>query len=214
MSKTNALKKADFFLAELKTLWQPSDSRIEHFEKVVQTCKKQMRAVFPTVSWDTHIWEISDYEPTQSARQATHASNILFTRKSGAAKKARVAIEDQVPFPRPFVDLTKSMVVLKHLSNPVTHGAHMVLIRAFRYLYEVFEGHGLQHIHQLNGIHFDHACQEAIKQGEKSSTLYRTGEQLSYIAASHRPMKAQFHTQKEWSIPHRNKKNLWVFAFH
>jgi hypothetical protein len=182
MNKSNALKKQDLVIGELKTLWQPSDSRLEHFDKFISICKKQIGAVFPSVSWDEHIWEISNYESTQSARQATHASNVLFTRKNGAGKKVKVAAQDQVPFPQPFLDLAKAIVVLRHLSKPVTHGAHMVAIRAFRYLFEVFERHGLQHIHQLNGIHFNEACQEALRHGETDTTLYRTGEHLSYIA--------------------------------
>ena len=152
MNKSNALKKQDLIIGELKTLWQPSDSRLEHFDKFILICKKQIGAVFPSVSWDEHIWEISNYESTQSARQATHASNVLFTRKNGAGKKVKVAAQDQVPFPQPFLDLAKAIVVLRHLSKPVTHAAHMVAIRAFRYLFEVFERHGLQHIHQLNAF--------------------------------------------------------------
>lgn len=182
MTKSNALRKSDVLFAELKNLWQPSDSKVEQFNKLVDHCKKQMSAVFPTVEWNDDIWEISSYEPTQSARQATHDSNVLFTRKSGAGKKVKVARSEQTPLPQPLRDLAKSFVVLRHLTQPVTHGSHMISIRAFRYLYEVFEQYGLQYIHQLSGIHFDEAAAAALRHGETNQTLYRTGEHLSAIA--------------------------------
>ena len=89
---------------------------------------------------------------------------------------------DQTPLPQPLRDLAKSYVVLRHPSQPVTHGAHMVAIRAFRYLCEVFEHYGLRNIHQLSGIHFDEAAAGALRHGERDQTLYRTGEHLSAIA--------------------------------
>lgn len=182
MTKSNALRKSDVFFAELKHLWQPSDSKVDQFNKLVDHCKQQIRAVFPTVEWNDDVWEISAYEPTQSARQATHNSNVLFTKKNGAGKKVKVARSDQTPLPQPLRDFAKSYVVLRHLSQPVTHGAHMVAIRAFRYLCEVFEHYGLEGIHQLSGIHFDEAAAGALRHGERDQTLYRTGEHLSAIA--------------------------------
>ncbi len=182
MTKSNALRKSDVIFAELKNLWQPSDSKIEHFNKLVDYCKRQMNAVFPTVDWNDNIWEISSYEPTQSARQATHNSNVLFTKKNGAGKKVKIAKNDQIPLPQPLLDLAKSFVVMRHLTQPVNHSAHMVAIRAFRYLCEVFERYQLENIHQLSGIHFDEAAVGALRQGETDQTLYRTGEHLSAIA--------------------------------
>ncbi|MBY0418169.1 MAG: hypothetical protein K2W88_08945, partial [Pararheinheimera sp.] len=201
MTNTNTLRKSDALCAELKNLWQPSDSKVVQFNKLVDYCKKQIKSVFPTVDWDDDIWEISFYEPTQSARQATHNSNVLFTKKTGAGKKVKVAKSDQTPLPQPLLDLAKSFVVLRHLSQPVNHSSHMVSIRAFRYLCEVFEHHGLKSIHQLSGIHFDEAAAGALRHNETDQTLYRTGEHLSAIAE--RLNFLSLSTAFEWHNPFR-----------
>ncbi|MFC4653939.1 hypothetical protein ACFO3I_02750 [Rheinheimera marina] len=183
MAKLNAAEKIEVLPAELVQLWSQSDSRQEHYDKFVLYCERQLKHVFPTVDWTSNVWEISAFEPTRSARQLSHASNILFTRRNGLTVKKKVAALDQIPFRPPFLEFVKALVVLGHLGRPKTHGAHMVTMRAFRYLYDVFEDSMLEHIHQLSGVHFDQALMKAINHGEKEATLYRTGEHLSYIAS-------------------------------
>lgn len=182
MSKSNALLKLDVIPAELKQLWAHDDSKVEHYEKFVFYCQKQIRHVFPSVDWSTNVWEISEYESTQSARRVSHDSNVLFTRFNGLGKQKKIAAEAQEPFTQPFRDLVKGIIVLNHLGRAITHDAHMVWIRAFRYLYHVFTEHQLQAIHQINGLHFDLAMKMAMDRNEAESTLYRTGEHLSAIA--------------------------------
>ena len=183
MSKSNALLKVDVISAELKQLWSPNDNDVARYEKFVHYAKQQINHVFPTVDWSQDVWEISAYESTQSARQASHKSNILFTKFNGLGKKQKAAVEAQQPFSQPLLDLVKGMVVLNHLSSPITHGAHMIWMRAFRYLDVVFSQYQLTAIHQINGLHFDLALKMAMDRGEQQSTLYRTGEHLGAIAA-------------------------------
>lgn len=195
MSKTSTLKltytllpdisveERDTPLDNIARLWSPTQNCEENFAQLVDLGQKLCALVFKgQVDWHHHIWDITGFEPTVMARGLAERSYVLFTQRSGLKKGVKQKRGDEKPFAEPFASFAKALIVTAHANRPIGHNAHMVLMRALRYLYEVGELHGCQHVIQFSPGLFDEAMKLAIQHGEKSSTLYVTGEKLSYIA--------------------------------
>lgn len=195
MSKANVLKLNYALLPDLHTeeqstpisniasLWTPTQDREDNFAQLIELGQKLCTVVFKgQVDWNDHIWNISGFESTVSVRSVTTKSNILFTQRSGLGRRQKQKREDERPFPEPFASFAKALVVTAHANRIIGHTAHMVLMRALRYLHEVAELNGCERIVQFNPGLFDEALKLAIQQKEESSTLYITGEKLSYIS--------------------------------
>ncbi|MCB5226498.1 hypothetical protein JAO78_006685 [Alishewanella sp. 16-MA] len=195
MSKSGALlsnmlmpnfnvKSANKEVAKIYNLWQPTDSTEENFRQLVILSQKLCHLTFNgQVDWHSNTWDIRAMTSTVSLRRMGEACNVLFTKRSGLKARQKQSKSAERPLSEPFLSLAKSLVVTAHTERPITHVAHMVFIRAIRYLEEVFELNGCTKIHQLNPGHFTEALKLAIAQGEHPSTLYVTGEKLSSIAS-------------------------------
>lgn len=194
MSKSNALKLQVLLpnqdrqdqespLGKIARLWTPTTNCEENFALLVNVSQKLCELIFRgKVAWQSHIWEISGMESTVSLRSTTQKSNVLFTQRSGLKKLHKQKRGDERPFAEPFASFAKALVVTAHANKPISHNAHMVVMRALRYLYEVAELHGCRHVIDLTPGLFDEALKLAISQGEEKSTLYTTGDKLSYIS--------------------------------
>lgn len=195
MNKNNALKLTYSLLPDsdqrgketpldnIARLWSPTQNCEENFAQLLTLAYKLCVQIFKgKIDWNSHVWDISGFESTVSLRSVTARSNILFTQRSGLKKGQKQKREDEKPFAEPFASFAKALVVLAHANRPIGHNAHMVMIRALRYLYEVAELHGCEHVINITPGLFDEAIKLAMQQGERDSTLYVTGEKLSYIA--------------------------------
>jgi|GEM_PF-2417882 len=170
-------------LAQVLRLWKPTDNCEENFADLIDLGARLCQIVFKgQVSWHDASWNISGFESTVSVRSVAHKSNILFTQRSGLQKFQKQKKSDERPFAEPFASFAKALVVVAHAHKPTSHNVHMVMMRAMRYLYEVAELHGCSHIHDLSPGLFDEALKLAVAQKEQETTLYVTGEKLSYIA--------------------------------
>lgn len=195
MNNTNALKlnyallpdinvtEKETQLGNIARLWTPTQNCEDNFAQLVKLSQKLCALVFKgQVQWQDHIWDITGFESTVSVRGVASKSNILFTQRSGLDRRKKQKRGDERPFPEPFASFAKSLVMTAHANRFIGHSAHMVLMRALRYLHEVAELNGCENIVQFNPGLFDEAIKLAMSQKEEASTLYVTGEKLSYIA--------------------------------
>ena len=195
MSNTNPLKLMSSLLpnvsvqekenplGKIAQLWTPTMNCEQNFAQLVELGQKLCTLVFKgKVDWSSHVWNLSGFESTVSIRSVTDQSNVLFTQRSGLQRKRKQKREDEKPLSEPFQSFAKALVVTAHANRPVSHSTHMVMMRALRYLHEVAELHGCQHVIHFSPGLFDEAIKLAMQHGEKDSTLYVTGEKLSYIS--------------------------------
>ena len=194
MSKSNALKlqvllpgqdlqEQDSPLGKIVNLWTPTTNCKHNFDLLVNVSQKLCKLIFQgKVDWHSNIWDIRGFESTVSLRSTAHKSNVLFTQRSGLKKKLKQKKSDVKIFAEPFSSFVKSLIVTAHANRPISHNAHMVMMRAFRYLYEVAELHGCNHVIDFTPGLFDEALKLAMAQGEEKTSLYITGEKLSYIS--------------------------------
>lgn len=195
MNKANTLKLTYSLLPDVSVgeqgtpldniarLWTPTQNCEENFAQLVELGQKLCTLVFKDqVDWHSHVWNISGFESTVSLRGVAEKSNILFSQRSGLQRRHKQKREDAKPFPEPFASFAKALIVTAHANRPIGHNSHMVVMRALRYLHEVAELHGCEHVIHFSPGLFDEAIILAMQHGEKDSTLYVTGEKLSYIA--------------------------------
>ncbi|MDX1537278.1 hypothetical protein [Arsukibacterium sp.] len=194
MSKSNALQlqvllpnqdaqEHDNPLGKIVQLWTPTTNCEQNFALLVKVSQKLCKLIFrDKVDWQSHIWDLRGFESTVSLRSTTQKSNVLFTQRSGLKKRHKQKKGDETPFTEPFSSFAKALIVTAHANKPISHNAHMVAMRALRYLYEVAELNGCRHVIDLTPGLFDEALKLAMAQGEEATTLYTTGEKLSYIS--------------------------------
>ncbi|WP_445428283.1 hypothetical protein [Alishewanella sp. HL-SH05] len=170
-------------LGRIARLWTPTQNCEENLTQFIELGRKLCTLTFKgQIDWDQHVWDISGFESTVSVRRVTSKSNILFTIRSGLERRQKQKRDDERPFPEPFCSFAKALVMTAHANRPISHQAHMVLMRALRYLQEVAEINGCDHVTNFNPGLFDEAIKLAMQQKEEDTTLYVTGEKLSYIA--------------------------------
>lgn len=131
--------------------------------------------------WDSPTWEVG------SARRASArvVERLHFTRHSSASEGKSGLGEE---FFGKFASFVRAIVVYRALNarQRPTALAQMVLIRAFRYLFEELiklrtsEGEDICPT-RLRAIHFDNATQALIAR-ESSESSYRVANYLEYIA--------------------------------
>lgn len=170
-------------LGKIARLWTPTQNCEQNYAQLIAVGQKLCSLVFQgQVDWHSNIWNISGFESTVSVRSVAEKSNVLFTQRSGLKVRHKQKRGNEKPFTEPFASFAKALIVTAHANRPIGHNAHMVVMRALRYLYEVAELHGCAHVIQFSPGLFNEAIKLAMQQGELDSTLYVTGEKLSYIS--------------------------------
>lgn len=163
-------------------VFNPSASPTHNIQQFVKSAKAILPALFEgNVSWDDHTWNIAGFEPTLDLKNTGHDANILFTSMNGRKPRQKVAKKDEIPFQSPYIDTVKAVVAHNHNNHKITHSAHMVAMRGWRYLYDALGNSDNPCVSQLLPVHFKQAIAEATDR-EKESTLYVTGVQLESIA--------------------------------
>ncbi len=168
---------------DVLTLFQPTDNCQENLSTFIENAKKILGPMFNHgIHWNDYCWNIRGFESTTGLKNVTHDANILFTQSNGLKPKQKIAKVDEMPFPEPFASFAKAFVVTNHKANPINHSAHMVSMRALRYLYQVLPNKTNPCISEVLPEHFTLALRNAMKR-EEDSTLYVTGGKLEDIAS-------------------------------
>lgn len=151
-----------------------------NIDEFVGEMKAVVPSVFGNVEWDSHCWDITEYESCRNPGKVNQRKKLVFTRLNGRANKIKVKLSDQKPFAPPFADLLKAFIVHRHRAKPKTKDNHMVAVRAFRYLYETLAAANHDPA-RLTHRHFMEAV-SAVSKREAASSAYRIGIHLAEIA--------------------------------
>ncbi len=162
----------------------PSSNCLDNIKNYIAHAKKIHGPIFDnSVDWNSHIWNIKGFESTVTTRSVTHACNIIYTQDNNLGKKIKSSRENEIPFSEPFATEVKAFITHRHNKKPCKHDSHMVIIRAFRYLYLQMSNTNTPSFSLLKPAHFDEAIRYALQgKQEAESTLCVTGERLAYIA--------------------------------
>ncbi|WP_455154036.1 hypothetical protein [Cupriavidus campinensis] len=134
-----------------------------------------MRAENPlgVVDWDAMTWDLGQRKRSSSGRKDRIWFNKNFVKK--------VTAQSAEPFPQAFAELLRALVCAREMAraSPLDSVDHMVLVRAFRYLYGSAEKRAA-HPTALTRLDFDEAASAC--RIETSSSAYRVGCKLQEIA--------------------------------
>ncbi|MGU7771538.1 hypothetical protein ACV229_15295 [Burkholderia sp. MR1-5-21] len=126
------------------------------------------------LDWDAMTWEFGKHKRTSAGREDRIWFNCNFVK--------RVTKDNAEAFPQSSGDLLRAIVCSRELGRPrpLDTNDHMVLVRAFRYLYSVARSRAADPT-GLRRIDFDEAA-VACRHIEADSSAYRIGCKLQEIA--------------------------------
>lgn len=158
----------------------PADRSGKALAKFVGRMKEYAPGVLGITDWDNHVWDITGFESTTNPGKERQRKKLLFTELVGKDNKVKAAVEEMVPFQEQFSDLVKAFAVYRHRRKAKTKDNHMVVVRAFRYLYCTLYRTGYNPV-DLTNRHFMQALSMAADR-EAESSAYRVGVHLEEIA--------------------------------
>ncbi|MGO4413946.1 integrase [Cupriavidus sp. KB_39] len=147
---------------------------IENASRLVATAKASLP--FAGVRWSDAVWDVSaSYRHRTRAYKACRpALRLLFTQHR---ETARVAAP---PLDRPFADILKALVCLRHQQRGQSAGSHMVFIRAARYVFDQLDATGLA-LPDLRSDHLDLAAAQLFAR-EMASSAYKAVGHMEELA--------------------------------
>jgi hypothetical protein len=144
---------------------------LENFTQFVDSMRKQNPLGVP--EWDAMCWEFGIRKRLSAGREDRIWFNKNFVKK--------VTLKDAEAFPPSFGDFLRSIVCSREVgrARPLDSNDHMVLVRAFRYLFSVAKSRAADPT-DLRRLDFDNAASAC--RVEADSSAYRIGCKLQEIA--------------------------------
>lgn len=149
---------------------------IENAKSLVAAAKASLP--FAGVRWSDAVWDVSaSYRHRMRAYKACWpALRLLFTQHRGAAGVAAP------PLDRPFADIVKALVCLRHQQRGQSSTSHMVFIRATRYVFAELKEAGLE-LPDLRSDHLDRAAARLFAREMASSAYKAVGHMEEFADA-------------------------------
>lgn len=132
---------------------------------------------FGDLSWDEPMWDVTDVLTRSGKRLHISTRNRFWFVEHQESRG-----DERLPFILPFADFAKAILCARHIRGSQVAGAHMVSLRALRYLYAATKRAGTVNPRNLTHGHF-RAAESAALEREKISSAYRIGQRLEEIAA-------------------------------
>lgn len=149
---------------------------IENATRLVATAKASLP--FAGVHWSDAVWDVSaSYRHRTRAYKASRpALRLLFTQHRETPRR------EAPPLSRPFADIVKALVCMRHRQRGQSAGSHMVFIRATRYVFEVLAKAGLS-LPDLRSDHLDLAAARLFAREMATSSYKVVGHMEEFADA-------------------------------
>ncbi|WP_241227883.1 integrase [Cupriavidus sp. HMR-1] len=133
---------------------------------------------FTGVRWGDMVWDVSaSYRHrTRGYKACRPVQRLLFTQHRDPHHR------EGLPLSRPFADIVKALVCMRHRQRGQSAGSHMVFIRATRYVFEVLAKAGLS-LPDLRADHLDLAAAQLFAREMETSSYKVVGHMEEFADA-------------------------------
>lgn len=155
---------------QIASQFDPRDQLCEFVNRMKQA------QPFGEVAWNEPLWDLTGRLSRAGKRLHIATRDALwFTQLQAKHGDRRIAFDSN------FGDFAKAVICTRHLRAAQCTGAHLVSLRALRYLDAEMRREGLADVTQLEQRHFRQA-EVACLNREMASSAYRVGQRLEEIS--------------------------------